>query len=86
MLKIKSIATLEHPIAAIAARSRGVCWIDDGEGLALILTPRGYLLTVARPGMPQTAMLPERVLVPREDGRAMGDANVDTLVEQVRCK
>ena len=57
--------TLEHTIAAMAVRSRGVCWIEDGEGLALILTPRGNLLTVARAGMPQTAMLPERGLVPR---------------------
>jgi len=36
--KTKSIVTLEHTIAAIAARSRGVYWIEDGDGLALILT------------------------------------------------
>ena len=72
VLKTKSIVTLEHTIAAIAERSRGVCWLANSEGFTLILTPRGYLLTAARPGMPQTAMLPERVLVPRDDGRAMG--------------
>ena len=85
MLKTKSIVTLEHTIAAIAARSRGVYWIEDGDGLALILTPRGYLLTVARPGMPQTAMLPERVLVPRDDGRAMGDGHRLTRSERERA-
>ena len=85
VLKTKTIVTLEHTIAAIAARSRGVCWIEDGEGLALILTPRGYLLTVARPGMPQTAMLPERVIVPRDDGRAMGDGHRLTRTERERA-
>jgi len=85
VLRIKDIVTFERTIAAIARRSRGVRWLEESEGLALILTPRGYLLTAARPGMPETAMLPERAHVSRDDGGTMRDGHRLTQRERERA-
>jgi len=82
--KHRPSVTLDRTIAAIAKRSEGVHWIADSEGLALVLTTRGYALT-ARPEIFEAATLPQRVVLACEDGTPMRDGHILTQRERERA-
>jgi hypothetical protein len=81
---VRAKATIDDTIAAIAKHSSGVTWHDDSAGLALILTADGYALT-AHPEAHQTEALPERVLIPKEDGSPMSNGHKLTHAERERA-
>ena len=81
VLKFATKTAFEQTITVIAKNSAGVCWYADSAGLALTLTAAGYVLT-ALPEDHQRETLPERVLIAREDGSAMGEGHKLTKRER----
>lgn len=77
--------TFDEIVERIVERSAGAYWSILSEGLALVLTPRGFALTA----MPQiyrgAEVFPERVVIPCEDGRPMLDGHMLTERERERA-
>ena len=74
---------LARIISAIAKRSEGVRWFSHASGFCLGRTLVGYVLTTE----PQqfADALPNRVVLPREDGSPMPDGHILTARERERA-
>jgi hypothetical protein len=77
--------TLDETVKRIVERSSGAYWSDRSEGLALVLTPDGFSITA----MPQVYrgadVLPERVIILRDDGRPMPHGHILTPQQRERA-
>jgi hypothetical protein len=78
MICARSIGTMAITFDGIVERSAGASWSILSEGLALVLTPRGFALTALPQINSGAEVFPERVAIPCEDGRPMQDGHILT--------